>query len=150
MKRADIITGSLLVLFGLVTIFVIVPVQIDSGGDYGLDPSFFPLTLLWLVTAMAVLLAATRVPLPPDPSDAAPTMDLMNWLFIVVATVALTIAYVAIDSIGFIITSIVLIATVMLAMGARSRNWLAIATIPVIAPIIIYYALGKIFVVQLP
>lgn len=150
MKRADIISGGLLVLFGLITIFVIVPVQIDSGGDYGLDPSFFPVTLLWIVTAMAVLLVVSRLPLPADPSDTTPPLDGLNWLFIVVATVLLAIAYVAIDTIGFIISSIVLIAAGMLATGARRTNWLALAIIPFAATFVIYYALEKIFIVELP
>jgi len=149
-KRADIISGGLLVLFGLVTIFVIVPVQIDSGGDYGLDPSFFPVTLLWLITAMAALLVVSRLPLPPDPSDTTPPLDGLNWLFIVVAAVLLTVVYVAIDTVGFIVSSIVLIALGMLATGARRTNWLALATVPLVATLVIYYALEKIFIVELP
>ncbi len=150
MKQADIISGGLFVLFGLLTIFVIVPVQIDSGGDYGLDPSFFPVALLWLITAVAVLLIVTRLPISPDPSEAAPPLDGKNWLFICGAALFLAAAYFGILVIGFIATSVLLIAIVMVATGARRLNWWAFASIPIIATLVIYYALEKIFIVELP
>ena len=34
MRRADIVSGTVLAIFGLTMIFVIVPVQINSSGDY--------------------------------------------------------------------------------------------------------------------
>lgn len=149
MKRSDIISGGLLVLFGLLTIFFIVPVQIDSGGDYGLDPKFFPVSLLWLVTVIAALLLLTRLPTPSDPPDEAPPLDGMNWLFIVGASLFFAAAYVAIDSVGFIPSCVVMIAFLMYAMGER-RNWIKLIGISVAAPIIIAYSLGHIFTVELP
>ena len=150
MNRADIFSGSLIALFGLLTIFVIVPVEIDSSGDYGLDPKFFPVTTLWLIVAMAALQIAHRLLLLKfDPDTPAP-LDGMNWLFICGAALFLTIAYFGILTIGFIATSLILIAIVMVAMGARKQNWLALVSIPIIAPLVIYYALGEIFTVQLP
>ncbi len=150
MKRADIYSGGLLLLLGLFTIFVIVPVQIDSGGDYGLDPSFFPVTTLWLVVIMAVVLIGHRLMLPNDSEDSPAPLDGMNWLFICAAAVLLAITYFGMITIGFIATSLILIALLMVATGARSGNWLALATVPIIAPLVIYFALGKIFIVQLP
>lgn len=150
MNRADIIAGSLITLFGLVTIFIIVPVEIDSGGDYGLDPSFFPVTTLWLIVAMAVLLVGHRLVLLKYDPDLPGPLDGRNFLFIFAATAFLAIAYFGIVTIGFIATSLILIAIVMVAMGARKQNWMALVSIPIIAPLFIYYALGKIFIVQLP
>lgn len=149
MKRADIYSGGLLLLAGLVTIFVIVPLQIDSGGDYGLDPSFFPLTTLWLIVLMAAVLIAHRLLTQETESSSAP-LDGMNWLFICAASVLLAVAYYGMITIGFIATSLILIALLMIATGARRKNWLAIATVPIIAPFAIYFLLDRIFVVQLP
>jgi hypothetical protein len=149
-NRSDIISGGLLVLFGLLTIFVIVPVEIDSGGDYGLDPKFFPVTTLWLIVAMAVLQIGHRLVLLKFDRDTPGPLDSLNWLFICGATLFLAMAYFGIVTIGFIATSLILIAIAMVAMGARKQNWLALLSIPIIAPIVIYYALGQIFTVELP
>lgn len=150
MKRADIYSGGLLFLFGLFTIYVIVPLQIDSGGDYGLDPSFFPVTTLWLIVLMAVVLVGHRLLVVKD-SDISPApLDGTNWLFISAAAVLLAVTYYSIITIGFIATSIVLIAILMIAIGARRENWLAFAIVPIAAPLAIYFLLDRIFVVQLP
>ena len=149
MKRSDIYSGGLLALFGLFTIFILVPVQIDSGGDYGLDPSFFPVTTLWLIVLMAFVLIGHRL-LMKNPDTTRAPLDRMNWLFICIAAVLLAVVYLGLVTIGFIATSLLLIAILMVANGARKRNWLALATVPIIAPLVIYFALGKIFIVQLP
>lgn len=150
MKRADIYSGGLLFLLGLFTIYVIVPMQIDSGGDYGLDPSFFPVTTLWLIVLMAAVLIGHRLLIVKDSDGSPAPLDGLNWLFIGAAAVLLAIAYYSIITIGFIATSLILIAILMIAIGARRENWLALATVPIIAPLVIYFLLDRIFVVQLP
>ncbi len=152
MKRADIYSGGLLLLLGLFTIFVIVPIQIDSGGDYGLDPSFFPLTTLWLIVLMAAVLIGHRLLIVKEKDlDSSPApLDGMNWLFIGCAALILAITYFGMVTIGFIATSLILIAALMITIGAHRENWLALAVVPIIAPLVIYFALDRIFVVQLP
>jgi hypothetical protein len=150
LKRADIYSGGLLFLFGLFTIYVIVPVQIDSGGDYGLDPSFFPVTTLWLVVIMAIVLIGHRLLIVKDFDSSSAPLDGMNWLFIGCAALLLAITYYGMITIGFIATSLILIAVLMIAIGARRQNWLALVITPIVAPLVIYFALGKIFIVQLP
>ena len=137
-------------LAGLLMIFVIVPQQIASSSDYGLDPAFFPLTLLWLIVAMAVLLVATRIRQPPDPPDQEPVLDRANWIFIVGASLFLLLGFVAIQMLGFVIAGTLMIAILMFVIELRSLNWLEVIGISAIAPFTIYWLLYHVFSVQLP
>lgn len=150
MRRSDLISGSLLTLAGLLMIFVIVPQQIASSGDYGLDPAFFPLMLLWLVVIMAALLVATRVKQPPDPPDAKPAFDRWNWVFILGAVLFLVLSFIAIQALGFVIAGTIMIALLMIAIELRRLNWIEIVGISAAAPFAIYWLLYNIFNVQLP
>ena len=149
MRRSDIVSGVLLVLFGLVMIFFVVPIEIDSTGDYGLDPKFFPVMLLWLVIVMALLLVGSRLPVPADPPDAEVPLDAQNWMFIVGASLYLLAGFVAITALGFIPATIVMIAVLMYIMGVR-RQWIRLISVSVAAPVLIYEALQRLFTVQLP
>jgi len=149
-RRSDLISGSLILIFGLVMIFVIVPIEINSSSEYGLDPKFFPVALLWLVIAMAALLVLTRLPTAPDPADAEPLIGRRNWIFIAAVTVLLLLLFIAIEKIGFIVAGVLMIALLMFALSGRDRNWIEIAAVSLIAPVTIYYTLYHLFSVQLP
>lgn len=131
-------------------IFVIVPQQIASTSEYGLDPAFFPLTLLWLIVAMGVLLVATRIRQPPDPPDQEPVLDGANWAFIVGASLFLLLGFVAIKTLGFVIAGTLMIAILMIVIELRNLHWLEVIGIAAIAPFTIYWLLYHVFSVQLP
>ena len=150
MRRSDIICGTLLVAFSLVMIFIIVPAQISSSSEYGVDPKFFPSALLWLILAMGVLLVATRVRMRPDAADGAPVFDLQNWLFIGGVTIFLIVSFIAIHFLGFILAGILMVAILMLVLGLRHLHWIELIGVSVLAPLAIYYALFHVFSVQLP
>ena len=150
LRRSDIISGSLLTLAGLLMIFIIVPQQIASSGDYGLDPAFFPLALFWLVVVMAALLVVTRVKQQPDPPDTEPVFDRWNWAFIVGAIVFVALSYIAIQELGFVIAGTIMVALLTIAIEMRRINWIEIVAISVAAPFAIYWILYNVFSVQLP
>jgi putative tricarboxylic transport membrane protein len=149
-RRSDIISGSLVAIFGLVMIFIIVPVQITSSSDYGLDPKFFPVAVLWLAVVMGVLLVATRISAPPDPDDSPPVLELRNWLFIGSFSIFLFLVFVAIKTLGYVAAGFLMVALMMIALDLRKRNWLQLAGVSILAPLIIYYTLYHLFSVQLP
>jgi len=149
-RRADLISGSFLFLVCLLTIFVIVPYQIDSGGeDYGLEPKFFPLTLLWLLTILSALLVVTRLLVPPDPPGLTQPFQAKNWLFIGGMSVFLALGFIAINTIGFIPAAAGIIAILMIAISGR-KHWIEVIAVALIAPIVIDLALNHLFKVQLP
>ena len=124
-------------------IFIIVPQQIASSGDYGLDPAFFPLALFWLVVVMAALLVVTRV-------KQQPVFDRWNWAFIVGAIVFVALSYIAIQELGFVIAGTIMVALLTIAIEMRRINWIEIVAISVAAPFAIYWILYNVFSVQLP
>lgn len=150
MRRSDIISGGLLFLFGLMMIFVIVPRQIKSSSDYGLDPKFFPSALLWLLVIMGLLLVATRLRAQTEPADAEPVLDARNWLFIGGSSVFLLVVFVAIKTLGFVLAGIATVALLVFVLGFRHLRWIELIGVSVLAPLVIYLALYHIFNVQLP
>jgi hypothetical protein len=149
-RNSDLISGGLMIIFGLVMIFVIVPIEISSTGEFGVDPAFFPQLLLWLVVAMGALLVVTRIRAPADPPHREPVLDRYNWFFIGSFTLLLVLAYIAIGKAGFVFTGVVMTAVLMFTLGIRQRNWAEVAGVSVAAPVVIYYALYHVFNVQLP
>jgi putative tricarboxylic transport membrane protein len=149
-RRSDLISGAVIVVFGLVMIFVIVPVQISSSGEYGLNPAFFPVTLLWLLVAMGVLLVATRIPQPPDPPEAEPVLDRWNWLYVVGVSIFLLLGFIAIQTLGYVVAGIIMIGALMIVIELRHLRWLELIGVSVLSPLIIYYLLYHVFSVQLP
>lgn len=131
-------------------IFIIVPVQINTSGDYGLDPAFFPLAVLWLLVIMSMVLVVSRIPQAPDPRDAEPVLDLWNWLFIGCATIFAVIGFIAIDRLGFVIAGALMVAALMIAIELRHPNWIEVSSVSLISPFVIYYLLYHLFSVQLP
>lgn len=150
MRRSDLISGSLIVLAGLLMIFVIVPVQINSSSDYGLDPAFFPLLLLWLIVIMGVLLVASRIPQTLEQPRAEPVLDRWNWLFIVGTSVFLLVGFIAMQTFGFVVAGVVMLALLMFVIELRRLNWIEVIGVSLLAPFVIYYLLYHLFSVQLP
>jgi len=149
LRRSDIYSGSLLVAFGLVMIFLIVPMQIDSTGEYGLDPKFFPVSLLWLIVCMSAMLVVSRWTVATNVPDDVGPLDRQNWMFVGGAALYLLIGFVTIDSVGFVPGAVLMIAVLMYLMGVR-RSWVRLASVSVATPIIIYLAMRHLFTIQLP
>ncbi len=150
MRRSDLISGSLTILAGLLMIFVVVPVQINSSSDYGLDPAFFPLLLLWLVVVMGALLVASRIPQSADSPDSEPVLDRWNWLFIVGASAFLLVGFVAIEWLGFVVAGVIMVALLMFVIELRRLNWFEVIGVSLLSPFVISYLLYHLFSVQLP
>lgn len=137
-------------LAGLLMIFVIVPRQIKSSGGFGLDPAFFPVSLLWLLVCLGALLVLTRLPQPADPPGVPGGLGFDNWRFIAGAGLYFAIGFLAIKSLGFVIAGALMIAVMMLIIERGRVRWIEIAALSLAAPFIIYWLLYNVFSVQLP
>ncbi|MBI1201056.1 MAG: hypothetical protein GC182_00960 [Rhodopseudomonas sp.] len=149
MRRSDIISGLVLTLLGLATIFLIIPAGISVSEEYGLSPRVFPFTVMWLGTAVAVLLVVQRLREVGAAGDDEAPMAVKNWLFIVAMAAFLAVTYVAINVIGFKITGIGAVALLMAVMG-EYRHPVRLALVSVLFPIAIYYTFDRLFIIQLP
>ncbi|MBL1419709.1 MAG: tripartite tricarboxylate transporter TctB family protein [Alphaproteobacteria bacterium] len=61
MRRADIISGMVLIVFGLVMLFIVIPTQIDTAPDGFVSPSLVPNMMMILITFLAGLLIITTI-----------------------------------------------------------------------------------------
>ena len=97
MRRADVIAGLTLAIAGLITIFVIVPREVGSTSPIGIAPDVFPLTLLWTITGLSVLLVVARLVMRSGGDD-RPPLELHNFVYIGVAAIALAAGFIAIST----------------------------------------------------
>ena len=75
MRRANVVSGVVLAMFGLLMLFVIVPWQIEPGPDGMLSPSLMPNLMLILITGLAVLLAINSLRERAAETDEAPPIS---------------------------------------------------------------------------
>jgi Tripartite tricarboxylate transporter TctB family len=148
LRRSDIYTGIVLALLGLAAIFVIIPEGISITDEYGLSPRIFPFTVMWLGTAVALILVVQRLRERPRADDGAP-MAAKNWLFIAAMSAYLAATYFAIDIVGFKIAGPVSVGVMMAVMG-EYRHPVRLALVSLTLPLAVYYAFERLFIIQLP
>jgi hypothetical protein len=61
MRRANLVSGVVLAVFGLVMLFAVIPWQIEPGPEGMVSPSLVPNLMMVLVTGLAALLAVTNL-----------------------------------------------------------------------------------------
>lgn len=71
MRRANVVSGVLLSLFGLVMLVVVIPWQIEAGPADMMSPRLVPQIMMVTVTALALLLIVTNLRADPDETVAA-------------------------------------------------------------------------------
>lgn len=148
MQRSDIISGFIFIIFGLITIFVIIPNQISSTSAYGIGPDVFPLTLIWMFTIFCAILCAHRLLSKKPIKDADVKVDI-QWHFIGLATVYLISCYLLVTYLGFVYGAIYTVAVPMLVMG-EFRHKLRLVLTAILAPVLISLTFRYIFIILLP
>lgn len=73
MRRANVVSGMLLSLFGLVILFGVIPWQIDSGPADMMSPRLVPQIMMTIVVALAVLLTVLNRRSRHEGGDATPS-----------------------------------------------------------------------------
>lgn len=148
MRAADIAAGALLAVLGLVTLFVFIPAEVGGSVDHGVAPDVFPRVLMWLVTLLAGLLVATRLP-GRAPEDEAAPLTVQNFVYIVAASLVLLGAFFAVQQLGFILGGAITVGLAMLAMDGLRRPVRLAATV-LLAPAAVYFVFKHLFAVYLP
>lgn len=148
MRRSDIVSGAVLTLLGLATIFFVVPAQISGTSDIGIAPDVFPLTMVGAATLFAALLVVRRLVFDRAEDGAAP-LSREDGLFIVGAALFLAAGYAAIVTLGFMIGGALVLALVMAAMG-EWRHPVRLVLVALVAPGAIDLLFWRLFYVPLP
>lgn len=148
LRRTDIISGFVLIIFGLITIFVIIPDQISGSSDYGIAPDVFPLTLIWIFTLFAVFLFGNRL-LSAKPAQGDDLIVDIEWGFIGLISLYLLSSFLAIKFLGFIFGGIYTVGVLMLVMG-EYRHKLRLISVTLLAPVFIFLIFRYLFIILLP
>lgn len=117
MRTANLISGAALVVFGLLMIFVIIPVQIEEGPPGMISPRLLPQIMLWMITGLALLLVLTNLrPYAGEHPAPISRTEILALLKIAAAfAVALTLFFLA----GPLWAGIALVAGTLLLLGER-------------------------------
>ena len=149
MRRADIISASLITVFGLLVIFVVIPIWVPGHeeGNYGLRAQDLPYVTTIVATALALFHLVRRLfidrsddPYPPIPRE--------GWVFLGIAAAVLVITVVLLQYIGILAGGPFVIAVLMYMMGERRP--IAILGTAVLAPLAVWAFFWKLLQFPLP
>lgn len=152
MRRADIISATIITAFGLVVIFFIIPIWVPGHekGDYGLRAQDFPYIGAITFTVLAAYLAVHRAffakPEPED-DDEAP-IGRQSWSFLGITITILTVTFALLYYFGILIGGPVMVALFMIMMGERRP--LPIAVLSLSAPVLLWLFFWKLLRFPLP
>lgn len=148
MRKADIVSAAILFVAGLLTIFVVIPLQTTPGEKYGLPPAFFPTCSMVAMTALSALLLLKALFKPKEYLDTQAPLNVRSWLHIGSLSALLFLCLAAIKYLGFIIGGILMVGSFMVYM--RERKPVIISVVSLITPIFIYIVLWKFLRILLP
>ncbi|MQA06667.1 MAG: hypothetical protein GEV07_29520 [Streptosporangiales bacterium] len=146
LRRVDMISGAVLVVFG---IFVIAQsLQLDFYIDDTPGPGFFPFLLGTALALSGAILTATRLIRPkignedlklPSRPDAARSLGL--WVSVFLASLL-------IGWLGFAVTALLLVAVILFVIERR-RGWVPVV-VTITIPALTWLLFGWLLQVQLP
>ncbi|MGI9422122.1 MAG: tripartite tricarboxylate transporter TctB family protein [Hyphomicrobiaceae bacterium] len=125
MPKSDLIAGVALTVFGVVTLFILIPTQTSSGGDATISPALLPQICAIGITGLAILLtlrAAGRLRRGLAAGQIVPATEWLSSLAVIIAVAAGIALFKFVNpglAAGFMIISL------MLYMGER-RLWFLI------------------------
>jgi hypothetical protein len=148
LRRTDIISAAILLASGLLTVFVVIPLQTTEGEKYGLPPAFFPTSSMAAMTALSALLLLKGLFQSKRYSDTSAPLSKRSWLNIGSLSALLFLCLEVMKLLGFIVGGILLVASFMVYMG--ERRVLTISLVSITIPVFIYIVLWKLLRILLP
>ncbi|MDH3240221.1 MAG: tripartite tricarboxylate transporter TctB family protein [Alphaproteobacteria bacterium] len=151
MRRADIISAALLVAFGLLVIFVVIPVWVPghAEGNYGLLAQDAPYLTMIVVTGLALFLLVRRLFFErSDESDEDAPIPKQSWGFLALISVVLIATLFLMEFVGVLAGGPFIVAVLIYLMGERRP--LAIGVTSVVAPLAIWAFFWKLLEFPLP
>lgn len=127
MRRANLLSGAVLAIFGLVMLLIVIPAQIEPGPEDIMSPRLVPNMMMVLVSVLSLALILSNLPTgrtDPDPAPISRAELLSLGKHAVVFAAALGLFLFGTP----LIAGFVLIGGLLLALGER-RLWM-IALMP--------------------
>ena len=149
MRRADIISAALLTVFGLLVIFVIIPIWVPGhdAGNYGLRAQDTPYLTMIVVTVLSAYLLLRKLFFDRDDSEKAP-IPRESWVFLGIAGAVLIVTLILLQFIGILAGGPFVVAVFMYMMGERRP--IAILATAIIAPVLVWAFFWKLLQFPLP
>ena len=117
MRRANLISGVTLFLFGAVMLAAIIPAQIEEGPEGMMSPRLVPQLMMGLIMALSLLLVGTNLRAPqgdaPSPFSRAELLAFAAIMGLFALSVALFLL------VNALAASLVLIVGALLILGER-------------------------------
>ncbi|MAG98240.1 MAG: tripartite tricarboxylate transporter TctB family protein [Alphaproteobacteria bacterium] len=123
MRAADLITGPILAVVGLVLALWVIPIESVPGDEGEIAPAFMPTAVVTVIVVLAIL---QTIVAGFAGKRSVPAIDRFSALFVVASAVLLTLALAATAALGFVIggtATIIFIGFLMRPTGA-ARGWL--------------------------
>lgn len=146
--RMDLFIGIVFIVLGI-AIYILSYTQAPGISDWSLSPAFFPRLAATLICGLGLLLIVLEMVFTKG--NHVSVLEGVQWRVFsyVIVTIAIMIFYtVFIRWFGFIISTIITMAAMMVLYGLR--RWVLIALISVCVPLIIYFFGLKVMFVLFP
>lgn len=147
MRRANVVSGVVLAVFGMAMLFAVIPWQIEPGPQGMMSPRLVPGMMMALVTALAVLLVINNLRAAPDSKDADSEDDaspiVRGELLALVRIGAIFALAVALFSwVSPLAAGVIVVAGALLVLGER-RPWMILG-MPAILLLALWFLFYKV------
>lgn len=158
-RRRDIAAAILFLIFGLVTVFYLIPQGVRVPGSVkvaALSPDFWPRIIGYGAIAASIFLLIETMTIQQPHLDAEETEDAAQYqlatlpatLRIIIMVVALFAFYASLTTLGVVAASVVLLFAMMLFFGER-KLWLVIP-LSIGVPVLLYLFFRYVASVPIP
>lgn len=125
MPKSDLFAGLFLTVFGLLTLFVLIPTQTSSGGDATISPALLPQICAIGITGLAILLTMRAAGRIRSGKAAGQVVPHAEWLSSIAVIVGVGGGVALFKFVNPAVAAGVMIVGLMLYMGER-RIWLLV------------------------
>jgi hypothetical protein len=143
--KSEVVAGALVLTFGVALLAGALQFPFLLDGVPG--PGFLPLltAVATVACGLVLLTSSVRGTIRMDKPNWAPRS---GWVRVVSMLAAMTVSYLLLEELGFLIVTTLFMAAMIFALGERS--WRMLATIPVLAAIALYAVFAVWLRVPLP
>ena len=147
-SKAEQGAGLLLAVFSLTLYFVIIPGQIQDVKTFGVSPRFMP-----NIVAMSILILSSSLFISGylcrhNEQQKTYTINAAETKLVLVSLLLIALNIVALDYLGYIITTILALGTLMHIYGQKNKK--LIILVAVLTPLVIYQFFTKLLQMTLP
>ena len=144
MRTANLVSGVILILFGLIMLVLVIPAWIEEGPDGMMSPRLLPQMMVWLIVGLSGLLVVSNLRAAPPDDDGTPPISRGEMLAFARIGGVFAVSLALLLAFGALPASAALILGALLALGERRPLVLVLMPLGLIggAYILFYRLLG--------